>query len=204
MAALARRVLARVALGGGLLAGVTIAPALAAGGGDPAGWFAEPVTDAGLDTRIAESVNRLRQRAFDCGDPLRVASALPVTLPVVPRRPALVPHPALQRAAQRQAQAMAATMRVAHLATDGTTVRERAREAGYAWRIIGENLAAGQRDVAEVVAQWFASPSHCDNLLDPRFTEFGVARIAAAHPTDPHRHYWALVLGARRGAASVR
>ena len=173
-----------------------IADAVGRDAADPA------VAEPRLAAEMADRINRLRAQAYDCGDPLRVASAGPLTLPAPPERPALRPAAALSRAALRQARTIAATSHVAHRAPDGTTVRERARDAGYAWRIIGENLAAGQPDVAAVVAQWFASASHCDNLLDPRFTEFGIARIVAADPADPYRTYWALVLGSPREGPS--
>ncbi len=93
---------------------------------------------------------------------------------------------------------MARSRQVTHRAMDGTTVRERSLQAGYRWRVIGENLAAGQRSLAEVLAQWLASETHCDNLLDERFTEFGVARAWSPGGGYPQRVYWALVMGKPR------
>lgn len=189
----------RVVLAAVLLAGaIPTGAAPATPGGRLATAAAEALPgDARLWQAIATQINALRAAAARCTDPL---AARPADSEAVGQalRPTLRPHPALAQAALRQARQMAVAMRVAHRADDGTTVRERASDAGYAWKVIGENLAAGQRDVAEVVAQWFASPSHCDNLLDARFTEFGVARIPAQRPGDPYGQYWALVLGSPR------
>lgn len=41
-----------------------------------------------------------------------------------------------------------------------------------------ENLAAGYRSAAQLVAGWQASPSHHQNLLDARVQEVGVASVA--------------------------
>lgn len=58
---------------------------------------------------------------------------------------------------------------------DGSTVDTRAADFGYAFVKIGENLAAGQRTVDQAIADWMRSPSHRANILDPAFTEVGIA-----------------------------
>ena len=58
---------------------------------------------------------------------------------------------------------------------DGSTVDVRAVNFGYAYRKVGENLAAGHESVAEVMAHWMSSPLHRANILDPVFTDLGVA-----------------------------
>ncbi len=58
--------------------------------------------------------------------------------------------------------------------TTGSTLTERAGEFGYAYWIIGENLAAGQRSPAQVMADWMDSPCHRENIMNPAFTELGV------------------------------
>lgn len=57
----------------------------------------------------------------------------------------------------------------------GSTLDSRAADFGYAFLKIGENLAAGQESVDEALSAWLASPSHRAILLDPAFTEIGVA-----------------------------
>lgn len=58
---------------------------------------------------------------------------------------------------------------------DGSTMDTRAADFGYAFLKIGENLAYGQRTLGQVMSDWMNSPSHRDNILDPDFTEIGVA-----------------------------
>lgn len=58
---------------------------------------------------------------------------------------------------------------------DGSNVDDRAVNFGYAFRRVGENLAAGHEDVKEVLAHWMRSSGHRANILDPAFVEIGVA-----------------------------
>jgi len=51
---------------------------------------------------------------------------------------------------------------------------ERAVAGKYLFWNIGENLAAGQTTAADVMRVWMDSPSHRDNILDPRWTEVGI------------------------------
>jgi uncharacterized protein YkwD len=59
--------------------------------------------------------------------------------------------------------------------TTGSTLTDRAAEVHYDFWIIGENLAAGQRSPAQVMAEWMDSPCHRENIMNPAFTELGVA-----------------------------
>jgi uncharacterized protein YkwD len=93
---------------------------------------------------------------------------------------------------------MARTAWFDHVGVDGSTVRERASQAGYAWRRIGENIAAGHDSLAQALQGWLGSPSHCEAMLDPRFSEFGLAQGFSDDPSAPYRTYWTLVLGAPR------
>jgi hypothetical protein len=58
---------------------------------------------------------------------------------------------------------------------DGSTVDVRAANFGYAFLKVGENLAAGQLTVPEVMRDWLESPSHRAIILDPAYTEIGIA-----------------------------
>jgi uncharacterized protein YkwD len=70
---------------------------------------------------------------------------------------------------------MASTGRFAHAGADGSTPGQRVERAGYRAARVGENIAAGPTSAAEVVEGWLASPGHCANLMDARFTEMGLA-----------------------------
>ncbi|RIK63473.1 MAG: hypothetical protein DCC65_15715 [Planctomycetota bacterium] len=58
---------------------------------------------------------------------------------------------------------------------DASTVDSRATSFGYPFMKIGENLAVGQQSVSEVLRDWMNSPGHRMNILDPAFTEIGLA-----------------------------
>lgn len=108
--------------------------------------------------------------------------------------PALAWNARLALVAQRHARAMAEQAFFEHVDPQGRTVDQRASAAGYAWSVIGENLAAGQHDLDAALRGWIASPAHCRNLRDARFTEFGLAHVARLRADDRYGDYWVLVL----------
>ncbi|MBK8914238.1 MAG: CAP domain-containing protein [Phycisphaerales bacterium] len=55
-----------------------------------------------------------------------------------------------------------------------STLSDRAEQFGYIYRVVGENLAAGQQSPAEAFRDWMESPGHRANILDGRFTELGI------------------------------
>lgn len=67
-----------------------------------------------------------------------------------------------------------------HTGTDGGKVGDRARQAGYSWTRIGENLAYGQNTPQETVDGWLASPGHCANIMNGDFTDMGAAYAVTA------------------------
>jgi len=67
---------------------------------------------------------------------------------------------------------------------------------GYNYRIVGENIAFGPESVAEAVSGWLASPEHCLNIMDARFTETGFAY--AANDRGAPRIYWVEDFGSVR------
>lgn len=76
----------------------------------------------------------------------------------------------------------------------GMTLPDRAREFGYDYQVIGENLAAGQQSPVEVVVSWMGSPAHRENILDARFTELGIGIRSGGS----YGLYWVLELGCPR------
>jgi uncharacterized protein YkwD len=54
-----------------------------------------------------------------------------------------------------------------------------------------ENIAHGRMEVAKVFQMWVDSPPHRRNMLDPRFSRYGLASATDAEG----RRYWALVMG---------
>lgn len=57
------------------------------------------------------------------------------------------------------------------------------------YRMVGENIAAGQKSSREVVEAWMNSPSHRENIMNPKFREMGVGYLY--QPNLKYKHYWA-------------
>lgn len=132
--------------------------------------------------RVLELINEARQEARRCG-----RNEFDATRPL--RRSA-----ELERAARAHANDMAAHSFLGHEGSDGSMPAGRASRAGYAWISVAENVAAGQTTAEDVVDTWIASAGHCENLMDPRYSESGVAR--ATNPDSEKVIYWVQVFAA--------
>jgi uncharacterized protein YkwD len=134
----------------------------------------EPAAQA---ARVLELVNAARAEERKCGH----QSFAPA--------PALKPSAVLASAAAAHARDMAEHAELTHAGSDGSKPADRIARAGYEWRASGENVASGQRDAGAVVAAWLKSPGHCANIMEPNFTEMGVAfvQVPGANPNI----YWA-------------
>jgi len=84
----------------------------------------------------------------------------------------------------------------AHEGYDASTPAQRVAATGYRYQLIGENIASGPQSAAEAVAGWLTSPGHCENIMDARFTESGVAY--AANSSGTPRVYWVQEFAAPR------
>jgi stress response protein SCP2 len=82
----------------------------------------------------------------------------------------------------------------AHENPDGKQVWDRAVTAGYAYRKVAENIAAGQRTAEEVVRGWMESQGHRANILDRDLTQIGVGRAEGGS----YDVYWTQVFGTPR------
>lgn len=143
----------------------------------------------------AEMINQVRQQVAGCGELLRGSSAQDGRVMGAHARPALVWNPKLAQAAEQHSREMARLSYFDHIGRDGSRVSQRADAAGYRWRSIAENLAAGYSNLADALRGWVRSEGHCRNLLDERYSEFGLARVVSDRPGDRYRVYWTLVLG---------
>lgn len=95
----------------------------------------------------------------------------------------------LARAAAAHSDDMVAGNFFSHTGSSGSSVGDRVTAAGYAWRGVGENIAAGQPSVAVVVDGWMKSEGHCANLMNAAFRDIGVACVAGNANTS-YRTYW--------------
>jgi uncharacterized protein YkwD len=140
---------------------------------------------ASVSMRILGLVNAARATGRRCGAKYFPAAA-PLTLNVN-----------LTRAALAHSREMAINREFDHRGHDGSTPADRIQRAGYgAYRIVGENIAAGAMTPGEVTEGWFASPPHCENIMDGRFTEIGIAY--AANLESAAGLYWTQDFAARR------
>lgn len=57
------------------------------------------------------------------------------------------------------------------------------------YKVVGENIAAGQRSAKEVVQAWMDSPGHRENIMNPKFRELGMGYLYL--PDSKYKHYWA-------------
>jgi len=134
-------------------------------------------------------------------DPARVHAAMLEQVNAARRKagaPALRANPLLDKAAQKHAEDMLARGYFAHESPDGGTVRERAKEAGYDWREIGENIAEGQLTVGDVMNGWMKSPGHQRNILNPGFSELGTGLVAAKGKDGQYRILWVQAFGTKK------
>lgn len=132
--------------------------------------FAAPVALPGpgdaefIARQILDLVNRARSSGRRCGG---------VAYPAVPP---LTLNPVLSGAALTHSQSMAHYEEFDHRGHDGSSPASRVTRAGYgSYVIVGENIAAGAMTPAEVTEGWLQSPAHCENIMDGRFAEIGIA-----------------------------
>lgn len=132
--------------------------------------------------RVLELVNEVRARGARCGG-RAFGPVPPVRL-----------SPTLAGAAQGHAADMAMHDYFEHQDLAGHSPADRVRATGYREKLVGENIAYGPRSAEEVVRGWLDSPGHCENIMDPRFAEMGIAN--APGRVSRHGLYWVQVLAA--------
>lgn len=84
-----------------------------------------------------------------------------------------------------------------HTGSGGSSAGQRITAAGYNWSSYGENIAAGQATVTEVVDGWMASEGHCVNIMNGNFVDIAVACVPGTSATT-YRSYWTMALGRPR------
>jgi uncharacterized protein YkwD len=136
-----------------------------------------------LTARALDLVNAARARGARCGE-RSFAPAPPLTL-----------SDTLDGVALGHASDMAVHHYFEHQDLSGHTPADRVRAVGYREKLVGENIAFGPLTAEEVVQGWLESPGHCENIMDPRFAEMGIA-YATGHAK--RGLYWVQLLAAPR------
>lgn len=98
--------------------------------------------------------------------------------------------PALARSSQAHSDDMAARDYFEHASPEGGEVWDRAKEQGYNYSYVGENIAVGQRSVKEVMVGWMDSKGHRENILNSNFTHLGYAKAVGTFEGDTGYIYW--------------
>jgi len=81
----------------------------------------------------------------------------------------------LTAAAQGHSNDQARYRRMSHSGSDGSTPGQRADRQKYPWVAVGENVAYGYDDEEQVMVAWMNSQGHKENILNPKYFEFGSA-----------------------------
>jgi uncharacterized protein YkwD len=137
-----------------------------------------------LSVRALELVNDVRAHGARCG----AKNFAPV--------PPLNLSGTLGSVALGHASDMAEHSYFEHQDLSGHSPADRVRAVGYKEKLVGENIAYGPQSVDEVMRGWLDSPGHCENIMDPRFAEMGLA-LAQGHGVR-HGLYWVQVLAEPR------
>ncbi len=131
---------------------------------------------------VIARVNQLRAAGASCGTRGSFAPA-----------GALSWNTRLTDAATVHSQDMVTNNFFSHTGSNGSSAGNRITAAGYAWSTYGENIAAGYATVNIVMDGWMGSDGHCANIMNPAFTQIGVACIKGT-TANSYGSYWTMDL----------
>ena len=145
-----------------------------------------PLSSTGpvLASRALQLVNEARARGARCGTKV-FGPAPPMAL-----------SGTLAGVASGHAIDMAEHNYFEHQDLSGKSPADRVRAVGYKEKLVGENIAYGPESVEEVVQGWLDSPGHCENMMDPRFAQMGIAYSPGR--TSRRGLYWVQLLAEPR------
>jgi len=88
--------------------------------------------------------------------------------------PALSTDNRLMRSAAAKAADMATRGYFGHADSTGNRMNYWITSQGYIYSLAGENIAKGYHLLSRLMNAWIASPTHYENLIEPKFTDIGV------------------------------
>lgn len=145
--------------------------------GDTPNTPTTPTTPAGLTDdlqTLLALVNEVRSKGYNCGSAGTFAATGPLTI-----------NSSLTAAAQKHSADLDAskTTKDMHVTpvgavnyTPGMTFTKRIEAENYDWGMAGENVAYNYATSKRVMEAWLASPGHCKNIMNPKFTELGLGK----------------------------
>ena len=83
---------------------------------------------------------------------------------------------------------------LSHVSSTGQDLRTRLKNYNALGKANGENVASGQKTLNEVITKWIASPLHCSNIMNPKFTTYA---LACASDQSVQKSYWTQQFGTR-------
>lgn len=137
-----------------------------------------------LEKELLSLINRARSTVRQCGNK-NYPAASPLSW-----------NKLLEAAAASHSEDMARQNFLSHTGSDGLNVSNRVSSEGYAWRSIGENIAAGYETAKAVVDGWLSSSGHCANIMNSTYSEMGGAMVEDSN--SDYRRYWTLVVAKPR------
>ncbi len=172
------------------LVALALSAALATLARPPSVLAAEPGSSVAVAPAAQTAADDVAQRVVDLTNQERAKAGLPP----------LTLDPALSSAALAHSQDMADHDYFSHTGSDGSTVDQRIKAAGYSplWAY-GENIAAGQPTPEDVVSAWMSSAGHRANILNSGYEHIGVGYVYAAG--TPYGYYWTEDLASHGPAA---
>ncbi len=105
----------------------------------------------------------------------------------------------LMAAAKTHAINMAEKDFFGHANRDGSKFSKRVKKQGYKYRMVAENIAAGQSSARQAALSWLGSAGHRKNILNCKLKDTGVAVAYQADDrpimgnSKPFHYYWVQV-----------
>ncbi len=148
---------------------------------------------AGLSKKeMLDAINKIRSESRTCGGKRRY-----------PATSKLQWNSKLEQSAKGFATDMATNnyFGLNHLDKKGRSYKDRILATGYGKDVkgtpgTGENIAAGQKNLEDVMSSWLGSPSHCANIMNAKAKDFAMACGYNANST--YKTYWVQHFGATR------
>jgi uncharacterized protein YkwD len=128
------------------------------------------------EVNMLEQVNQARSQARACGS-THYSATEPLNWDCK-----------LQQAALIHSNDMAENNFFSHTGSDGLGPGYRINAQNYIPQTWGENIAAGYQTIESVMSAWLDSPGHCRNIMNPVFTDFGMA--LAQNLNADYNEYW--------------
>ncbi|MFZ5393242.1 CAP domain-containing protein [Acinetobacter seifertii] len=132
---------------------------------------------------ILNTINQIRKQSRQCGQQYFSATT-PLSW-----------NNNLYQGALSHSQDMATHNFLGHIGSTGLDLKSRLKLYNSLGKANGENVASGQKTLNEVMTKWLASPLHCSNLMNPKFTTYAIA--CASDQSAKQKSYWTQQFGTR-------